>query len=50
MIAAMEARMVKDAWRTRPRGATAYLELLAANGYERRTSRRRSPRTSSQLT
>ncbi|NKS04661.1 hypothetical protein GS528_27745 [Rhodococcus hoagii] len=26
--------MVKDAWRTRPRGATAYLELLAANGYE----------------
>ncbi|MBM4708985.1 hypothetical protein GS447_09655 [Rhodococcus hoagii] len=34
VIAAMEARMVKDAWRTRPRGATAYLELLAANGYE----------------
>lgn len=34
VVSGMEARMVKDAWRTRPRGAAAYLEMLAANGHE----------------
>ncbi|MFV9455000.1 ParB/RepB/Spo0J family partition protein [Rhodococcus sp. NM-2] len=34
VVAAMEGRMVKDGWRHRPRGAAAYLEMLAANGHE----------------
>ncbi|WP_137875579.1 hypothetical protein [Rhodococcus sp. Q] len=34
VVAAMEARMVNDAWRSHPQGAADYLELLAANGHE----------------
>lgn len=34
VVAGMEARMVKDAWRTRPRGAVSYLEFLASNGHD----------------
>ena len=34
VVAAMEGRMLKDGWRQRPRGAAAYLEMLAANGHE----------------
>ncbi|MBM4575503.1 hypothetical protein GS415_03350 [Rhodococcus hoagii] len=34
VIAAMEARMVKDAWRTRPRGANRLPRTPRRNGYE----------------
>lgn len=33
VIAAQEARMVKDAWRSRPKGTARYLEFLAANDH-----------------
>ncbi|MBM4469782.1 hypothetical protein GS502_10690 [Rhodococcus hoagii] len=47
VIAAMEARMVKDAWRTRPEAQPPTSNSSPRTATNCRTSRRRSPRTSS---